>query len=452
MKKRIAFIALSGVRAENKKLLEVGLTLPGVVERSQVIASLPSLGLLTLAALTPTDEYDVEYHEIKDLTEQDQLPTHFDLVAISTYSAQIYDAYAIADYYEKMGIPTVIGGLHVTVLPQEAAEHCTAVIQGEGEPIWPTILNDFREGQLKSIYANPNPDHSYDLNDAPLPRYDLLDMEKYNRLTVQTTRGCPHRCDFCASSILLTKGYERKPVPNIIAEIRHIKKYWPEPFIEFADDNSFADRGHAKELLTAMIPENIKWFTEADISIAKDPELLEIIHDSGCRQILIGLESPQPAGLDGLELRSNWKLKQINAYKEAITTIQSHGITVNGCFILGLDGHTPEIFDAVHDFVDESGLYEVQITVLTAFPGTPLYQRLCDEGRIIEENAWQKCTLFDVNHKPSHMTPEQLEEGLINLGQRLYDQEAIRIRRTRFFHMLKEKNRIIADQWDPEQP
>jgi len=436
---KIGLIAMSGVRVADTELMKFGLTLPGFVERSQVIASLPSLSLLTLAALTPPD-VEVDYREIPDLQAEGELPGDYDLVAISSYTAQIDDAYRVADHYHERGVPVVMGGLHVSVLPAEARAHHATTVAGEGELSWPRVVEDFRRGRLQAEYAPP-PGRSFDLAEAPLPRYELLDPARYNRLTVTTSRGCPHRCEFCASSILLTPHYRVKPVEKVIAEVRRIKELWPDPFIEFADDNSFVDRAHSRRLLSALRDEGVRWFTEADISIAQDPELLDLMSDSGCRQVLIGLESPGAEGLDGLELRSNWKLRRQPGYEAAIRAIQSKGITVNGCFVLGLDGHTEQVFDAVYDFVERVGLYEVQITVLTPFPGTPLYQRLAREKRLLREGAWERCTLFDVNFVPTGMAPERLRAGLIDLARRLYDRAFIEERRKRFFRELRRARR-----------
>ena len=165
-------------------------------------------------------------------------------------------------------------------------------------------------------------------------------------------------------------------------------------------------------------------------------ELLDLMHRSGCAQVLIGLESPTEAGLDGLELRSDWKRKRFPDYRGAIRNIQSHGITVNGCFVIGLDGHTPEIFGQVFDFVRETELYEVQITIITAFPGTPLYDRVKREGRILESAQWKKCTLFDVNYRPANMTPEQLADGFRQLAVKLYCKEFTDWRRGNFKKFL----------------
>jgi radical SAM superfamily enzyme YgiQ (UPF0313 family) len=433
--KRIGFIAMSGVRAQNPELLAAGLTLPGFIERSKVIASLPSLSLLTLAGLTPA-RFEVEYHEIADLKKLPELPVDFDLVALTSLSAQIYDAYAVADHYRSRGIPVVMGGLHVTSLPEEAREHCTAVVVGEGEPLWQQVLDDFESGALKPRYEQ-TPHGLFDLRDAPMPRFDLLDPEKYNRITVQTSRGCPHKCEFCASSILLTQRYKLKPVEKVIAEIREIKRIWPRPFIEFADDNSFVHREHYKALLRELAKEHVRWFTEADVRVAEDDELLALMRDAGCQQVLIGLESPRRASLDGIETNANWKVRQQEKYLSAIAKIQSYGVTVNGCFILGLEGDTPEVFDEVLHFVRASGLYEVQVTFLTAFAGTPLYARLKAEGRIIRDRAWDLCTLFDINFHPKQMTAAQLQAGFMSLVKQLYSAEETAERRRNFKRRLR---------------
>ena len=366
---KIGLIAMSGVRAHNEELTRLGLTLPGFVERNKTIASLPSLSLLTLAALTP-EHQEVEYLEIADVKETGDPPLDFDLVALSTYSAQIFEAYDIADYYRAHGVPVVMGGLHVTACPQEAKEHCSSVVLGEGEPHWDQLLKDFERGSLQPFYGNGG-NGGFDLAQAPIPRFDLLDPEKYNRLTVQTTRGCPFRCEFCASSVLLTTGFKVKPAERVMAEIRAVKEIWERPLIEFADDNSFVNKRASRELMRQLAEENVRWFSETDLSIARDQELLQLMRDSGCRQVLIGLESPRAESLDGVELKANWKARQRDRYLEAIRRIQDHGVTVNGCFILGLDGDTPSVFHEVDSFVAQSGLYEVQVTLLTPFPGTP---------------------------------------------------------------------------------
>lgn len=435
---RIGLIAMSGIRVCDAELLKLGLTLPGFVERSKTIASLPSLGLLTLAGMTP-ERHEVEYIEMPDLPQGDGTPGDFDLIAISSYSAQIDEAYEVARRYRDKGVPVVMGGPHVTALPDEALRFCDAVVIGEGEPSWPEVLRDAEDSVLKQRYGSRRSDYS--LSDAPMPRFELLDISKYNRLTVQTSRGCPHQCEFCAGSVILTNRYKQKPGAKVVEEIDRILTIWDHPFIEFADDNTFVDHAYWRRLLNQLKGKGLRWFAETDLSVAEDEELLDLMKETGCAQVLIGLESPVETGLRGLELRSDWKLKKFPQYKDAIQTIQSHGITVNGCFVIGLDGHTSDICDQVFAFVKEAELYEVQVTILTPFPGTSLYSRLEQENRLLEPRNWRRCTLFDINFQPTHMSVEELHDRFKKLAVELYSEEFTNWRRRIFKENLRKQRR-----------
>ncbi len=427
---KLGLIAMSGVRAHNPELTALGLTLPGFVERNRIVASLPSLGLLTLAALTP-DDISLEYLEVPDLAAIPDIPGEFDAVAISSFSAQINEAYQLADRYRAHGTRVILGGLHVSALPDEAASHADAVVLGEGEVTWNQVASDLQSSKgLARVYDGRR--ISWDLSRSPIPRYDLLDISCYNRLTVQTQRGCPFRCEFCAASLLISPMYKLKPVPNVLNEIAYIKSLWRHPFVEFADDNTFANKAHSKRLMRELAKQQVRWFTETDLSVAEDEELLDLVAEAGCAQLLIGFESTAFGALDGLELKSNWKARQVDKYMRAVHRIQQKGITVNGCFILGLNGTGPESFEAVLSFVKESGLYDVQITVQTAFRGTPLLQRLREEKRVLHDGAWDLCTLFDVNFRPTDMSVEELEAGFRELAERLYAEEFTRERRAKF--------------------
>jgi radical SAM superfamily enzyme YgiQ (UPF0313 family) len=438
---KIGFLAMSGVRAHDPKLLELGLTLPGFVDRSKLVASLPSLGLLYLAAVTPAG-HELRYFEAEgDGREPAELYT-CDLVAISTFSAQVREAYAIADRLRQTGVKVAMGGLHVSVEPEEALAHADYVVKGEGESVWPAVVAAAERGEGRGLWdASQFP--PVEVRTLPVPRYDLLADRPYNRFTVQTSRGCPWRCDFCASSVMLRQAYRKRPVEAVIRDIHALMELRPHPYIEFADDNTFVDKAWGKELCRQLAPLRLKWFTETDISIADDPELLDLIRHAGCRQVLVGLESPARSALEGIELKANFKARRSNRARDAVRIIQDHGITVNGCFILGLDGQTTEAFRQVLDFALEVPLYEVQVTVLTPFPGTPLYQRLLSEGRLLEPRRWDLCTLFDVNFAPRNMSPEQLREGLYWLSERLYNAEAVQHRRRSFFQNLRDKRRPL---------
>ncbi|MCC6681972.1 MAG: B12-binding domain-containing radical SAM protein [Phycisphaeraceae bacterium] len=429
---KFGLIAMSGIRVCDSELLALGLTLPGFVERSKTIASLPSLGLLTLAGMTPK-QHEVCYREV------DQLPgdnmEDFDMVAISTFTAQAPEAYELADRYRAQGVPVVMGGLHVTCMADEAQEHCDAVVLGQGEPVWLDVLADAEWGKLQSIYDARQ--ITFDLADAPMPAYELLDVDRYNRLTVQASRGCPWRCQFCASSILLTPHYHQKPAEKVLAEVDRICEVWKHPFIELTDDNAFVNRRYWKQLLPRLAERRIKWFAETDISVAEDEQLLGLLREAGCAEVLIGLESPSGAGLNGLEMHKNWKQQMQPDYESAVQRIQSHGIRVNGCFILGLDGQQSDVFDQVFEMADRLALYDVQITLPTPFPGTALYEQLHREGRLLENRPWRRCTLFDVTFQPCGMSVEDLRHGFHDLSRRLYGQQFTDDRRRRFNQQLR---------------
>ena len=426
---RIGLIAMSGIRACDQELLALGLTLPGFVERSKAIASLPSLGLLTLAGMTPK-RHEVRYLEIADFAHAETLPADLDLVAISSLSAQVKDAYCIAERYVALGVPVVMGGLHVTARPGEPGEHGASAIVGEGEAVWGEVLEDAERGCLKPVYDARGRD--FDLANAPMPAFELLDIKRYNRITVQTSRGCPWRCAFCASSILLTRKYKQKPVARVLAEIDHILTLWPQPFIEFADDNSFVNRRYWHELLPELRKRNIKWFTETDLSVYQDEDLLEEMREAGCAEVLIGFESPVRDALALVELNNNFKWKRFDEYKTAIRTIQRHGIRVNACFVIGLDGHTLSVVDALMDFVRDTLPFDVQVTVPTPFPGTPFYEQLRIEGRLIDPRGYERCTLFDVNFQPRGMTVEELRGAIRRLAVELYNEDFTNHRRSHF--------------------
>lgn len=431
---------MSGVRVYNKRLLELGLTLPGFVDRSKVIASLPSLGLLTLAAHTP-DNWEVIYKELDNYTETEideitnQKP---DIIAFSSLTARINETYSLADRLREQGFKIVIGGLHVSALPNEAMKFADCIIQGEGEIIWETLLYDYENNKLKPFYSSlSNSDFTFHFNSSKVPKYELLDISKYNRLTIQTTRGCPLHCNFCAASRTIS-SYKKKPIAQIEKELLKILEVWDRPFIELADDNSFVDKVWSKELLKLFGKYKMKWFTETDISVAYDDELLELLAKSNCAQVLIGFETSTANGLKGID-RTDWKFKQFDNYLKAIDKIQSYGISVNGCFILGFDTDTKDTFKEIEQFIKESNLSEVQITLLTPFPGTDLYEQLKQENRLLTENYWDKCTLFDVNFIPKNFSVEELENSFQELMSSVYAVDVVKERKRKFRQILKNK-------------
>ncbi len=257
----------------------------------------------------------------------------------------------------------------------------------------------------------------------------MLDVSHYNRISLQTTRGCPLHCEFCGASHLISP-VRRKSIPQVRRELEAILARWPRPFIELADDNTFVHKSWGKQLLELFAEYPIKWFTETDISIGEDPELLALLARSNCAQVLIGLESPSLQTLRNLDPHG-WKARQHQRTSQAVKRIQDAGISVNGCFILGSDEDRMDSFERTREAIDHLELAEAQVTLLTPFPGTKLYQRLKSEGRLLQDEFWDQCTLFDVCFRPKHMTVEELESGFFELMQQVYAQDRVQVRRQR---------------------
>lgn len=435
----LLLVALSGVRVRDKELLALGMTLPGFVDRGKVIASLPSLGLITLAAHMP-EHWNIEYLELDQVANYDIqtiVKRQPDLIAFSALTARIETAYALADKLRGEGLCVVAGGLHVSAVPNEAALHFASIVVGEGETAWPQLIADFEAGSLQPVYRSTEIDRSgFAFENSRCPRYDLLPLSQYNRITFQTTRGCPFDCSFCAASRTISR-FKTKPIDLVRRDLEAILTRWPSAFIELADDNTFVHKSWSRDLAKLLGEYPVLWFTETDISVADDLQLLESLAASGCRQLLIGLESVNPGSLRDLD-RANWKYGRYENYIKQITTIQSYGISVNGCFTLGLDADDENIFQTTLDFVRDSELSEVQITVLTPFPGTSLYTQLAAQGRLLKPRYWNECTLFDVTYQPAKMSVEQLRSGFRWLMSELYSPAETARRRAKFNRIIRQ--------------
>jgi radical SAM superfamily enzyme YgiQ (UPF0313 family) len=435
--RKLLLIAMSGVRIKDPQLVEMGMTLPGFIERGNVIASLPSLSLLIVGACTP-ENWEIVYKEIDELNNEEIsriISSKYDLIAISTLTARILDTYKLADFLRSENLKVVIGGLHVSAMPSEAMQHADVVIQGEGELVWSKVIQDFEEDKLKPFYTSFEKGQSARPDDAIIPRYDLLNVNRYNRITVQASRGCPLHCLFCAASRTIS-SYKLKPIAHVEKELDAICAIWSSPFIELADDNTFVNKKWSKELIKTLSAYPIKWFTETDISVADDEELLELLAVSNCAQLLIGFESVSANSLNGLDT-TNWKYRQLEHYVPKIQKIQSYGISVNGCFIFGFDADDENVFDDSKRFIQNSELSEVQVTILTPFPGTSLYKRLKEEARLIKDIYWDECTLFDVTFHPKKMSIADLQTGFRQLIKDLYCEDETRRRRKQFRQCVK---------------
>jgi radical SAM superfamily enzyme YgiQ (UPF0313 family) len=399
----VTFVPLTGFRIREKELAQLGMSLPGLARRAAAIGQLPALGLLTLAGMLP-DEWTCDYvpaERVSDELVERIVSRRPALVAVSALTASIDEAYALCRRLRACRVPTVLGGLHATACPEEASMFADTIVAGGGEAVWPDVLHDAEAGQLPPIYRAPR---SPTRAQWPFPRFDLLGRAP-PRFTLQTARGCPLACDFCGASRLLG-SFQEKPIEVIRRELAAIKAIDPRPLIELADDNTFAGGRRAEELLAALADASVRYFTECDWRIGERPDVLANLAASGCQQVLVGIESLvfRYPGMGA-------KQAELDRIMDSVSRVQDAGVPVNGCFIVGAAGETRASLDRLIEFVLESPLAEVQITIQTPFPGTALYRRLVGEGRLLPDRGWRHYTLFDVTYRPDRMTVEELERG-----------------------------------------
>lgn len=418
----VTYVAMSGLRVREAELAAMGVELPGFRSRAAAIAALPPLGILTLAGMTPPD-WSASLHEVaaaSDDVVQRILSERPTLVAISALTASILEAYSLADRLRREGVAIALGGLHVTSCPEEASAHADAVVVGEGEPVWPEVLADARRQALEPTYRAQIP---FDLADAPVPRFDLLQRGTRPRYTMQATRGCPFACDFCAASRLLGP-YRAKPAARVRAELDAIARWDPSLHIELADDNTFALGGPHDALLDELSRSGALWFTEADWRLGENPAVLDRLASSGCVQALIGLESFvfEHRGMGA-------KKAPLDRMMRAIEAIQRSGVAVIGCFIVGSDGESPESIERLRGFLRDDPCADVQVTLQTPFPGTALRRRLERSGRLRPDKDWSSYTLFDLTFVPDQMSPSDLEGAYADLLRATFDEPSTRRRR-----------------------
>ncbi len=391
-----------------------------------------SLGLLILASLMKAD-FELEY--VDENKTDINFEKKYQLVAISCMTQQADRAYKIADKFRRKNIKVTIGGIHPTIMPEEAKLHADSVFVGEVENTWKYFRQDYFNNKIKPFYISNGP---VDLNESPIPSYEMLNPKFYKTVWIQTTRGCPHNCEFCASSKIYGNKYRNKKAEQVVQEIMKIKSLWDKPpLFSFADDNMFVNRKFSIELLQALKGLNIRWFAQTDISIAKDDKLLKLIKDSGAYNLFIGFETLSKSGLKLID-KSQWKSKKLAQYSNAIKRIQSYGIGVMGAFITGLDTDTIKSFKTIQNFIVRNHIYVSQISILTPFPGTPIRDRLIEENRITTSD-WTKYTTWDVVFKPKKMSAIELEHGWLELLGKIYCEE-FQLKNIKYFKKIYRKN------------
>jgi len=360
------------------------------------------LSIPLLAALTPP-QFQVRFVN-EFIRVPERYPEDVDLVAISFLTPNACRAYELADFYRSKGVTVVMGGIHATALPDEALEHADAVALGEGEEIWPEILDDFSRGRLKPRYQAPRP---VPMDQVPFPDWSVLDGGRPN--SVQTSRGCRYRCDFCNVAQYFGRELRHRPVQQVVEEIGRLGRSGGRRArnVVFKDDNIVGDRDYALELFRALEPLRIRWVAQGNLR-AFDEELLALAAKSGCLMILAGLESADAGRVRKLG-KSHAGFAEL---KRSVDQFHRHGIALWGTFIFGFDEDGPEVFRHTCRHADALGLDYVGFNILTPLPGTELYERLEKEGRLLTSDWWR----YDFEHvvfQPRRMTAQQLEAGYV---------------------------------------
>lgn len=424
---RIALISPRGKVSNNSDFMQFWESSPEVASYRKYFTG-ASVGLLTIASLIPKDwkiDYIDENIDIIDFNK------NYDIVALSSMTQQAIRAYEIADEFRKRNIKVVIGGIHATVSPDETKEHADSVIIGEGEGVWPGMVRDILNNRLGKFYKAKN---FFDLTKSPVPRYDLLNKEKYNTVWVQTSRGCPNDCEFCCASNIYGYKFRFKNISQILRELNTIIAIWGKNIlINFSDDNMFINKKFAIELIKEIKKLKIRWFAQTDISVSDDRRFLDLIKESGCAMLFIGFETLNYKNFNLIN-KNGKKQKYLKKYSEIISEIQKRSIGVMGSFIVGLDEDNVSVFKKTTDFIIENNLYATQISVLTPLPGTRLRRRILDENRLLPFE-WDNYTFTNVNFKPKNMSARQLEEGLFNMYKKVYSYE-VRLKKVKYFRKI----------------
>jgi len=370
----------------------------------------------TLAGLTPAD-VEVRFHD--DRMEQIPFDEPADLVAISVETYTARRAYQIASEYRKRKVPVVMGGFHASLCPDEVARFAESVVVGEAEVLWPEVVDDARHGRLQRQYRATGRTSLKGLR----PDRSIFRGKRYLPVgLVEAGRGCHFQCEFCAVQTVFEATQTRRPIDDILDEIRVLKD--EKTLFFFVDDNITSNLRQAKEFFRALIPLKVRWVSQASINAAHDEEFLDLLVQSGCQGVLIGFESLEPANLAMMNKRFNTAK---GGFETALANLRRHGIRVYGTFIFGYDGDTPDSFAPTVAFAEEHAFYIAAFNHLTPFPGTPLYQRLQAEGRLLYDAWWldDRYSYNRIPFTPRGMSPEALQRACLEARRAFYGWKSI---------------------------
>ncbi|GBE57900.1 ribosomal protein S12 methylthiotransferase RimO [bacterium BMS3Abin01] len=370
------------------------------------------LTLPLMAALTPSK------HQVSVIDENVE-PLDFnvdaDLISITALTPTAPRAYEIADEFRRRGKKVVLGGVHPSLMAEEAAAHADAVVVGESEDSWPQLLADLEDGGMQSRYlAEVKPD----LVGLPMPRRDLMKEDAYlNIPKVETSRGCPYRCSFCSTTVFYGPRMRFRPVEEVVKEVRDAQ----HRFVFFTDNNITANKKYAKRLFRALEPLGIHWLSQGSIDMADDPELMDLAQRSGCAGMLVGFESLSDENIEGMGKKAS---NRVAEYEDKIKVFHSYKIGLIGCFVFGFDGDDKSVFKKTVKFIKRNNIDCPQLTVLTPYPGTAIRSELESRGRIIHSH-WEKYDVGNVTFIPKKMTAAELQQGYNWACEKVYSIPAI---------------------------
>src|SRR6266852_4709177 len=357
------------------------------------------LSMALLASLTPPD-VDVRFYD--DRMEEIPFDEPTDLVALSVETFTALRSYKIARAFRARGVPVVMGGYHVTLVPEEAQQQADAIIIGDAEPVWRQVLDDARHQRLQPVYHGLG----QRILSGIRPRREIFQGKRYQNITlVEFARGCNFKCDFCSITAFHGANQNHRPAREVAAEMEATgsRRFF------IVDDNIVSQPAKVRELCRELVPLHINWVGQASIHIAQDEELLELMVKSGCRGVLIGMESLDPANLR--DMGKAWNLAG-GSYADSLARFRKHGLAVYGTFVFGYDHDDRAVVERSVAFAREQKLFLAAFNHLVPFPGTPLYRRLRGEGRLLSPRWWldPRGRVGDVTFRPKRVSPEELQE------------------------------------------
>lgn len=393
-----------------KKILLISPSMELSTKKIPKAIRIPEIALSMIAAITP-DDFEVEI--IEEEVEEIDFDKECDLIGISCMTANVMRAYEIATEFKKRGRTVTFGGIHPTLLPDEALQYGDSVVIGEAEGVWEQLLVDYQNGNLKPKYTNLNSD----ITNCPLPKRNLTKNKTFfNIKPVLTTKGCPYNCSFCCVPIVFGNKVRHIPINRVVEDIIASK----ERTFLFLDDNVIGHPKYAKELFRAIIPLKIQWVGQASISFVKDRELMKLAQESGCKGLFFGLETVTKSKLK--KMRKNFN--EISKIEDAIKKVNDLGILFHSSMVFGFDDDTEAVFDETLEFHMKNKIAAASFNILAPYPRTAIYNQFKEEGRLLTEN-WRFYNAENVVFKPKNMTPMALAEGYHRVKKEFYSLSSI---------------------------